>query len=64
MVLWSIQDHITTTASDSSANKSQGTGATIVKQNGENPSVGPRGIFQGHEATVEDVQFCPKRYDK
>ncbi|KNA18121.1 hypothetical protein SOVF_073690 [Spinacia oleracea] len=60
VVLWSIQDHITTTASDPSSNKPQGSAATIVKQNGESPSVGPRGIFQGHEDTVEDVQFCPK----
>lgn len=60
VVLWSIQDHITATASDPSSNKPQGSGATIVKQNGESPSIGPRGIFQGHEDTVEDVQFCPK----
>ncbi|PPS19698.1 hypothetical protein GOBAR_AA00875 [Gossypium barbadense] len=54
VVLWSIQDHIS--------------GGSIVKQNkpgegndktAEGPSVGPRGIFCGHEDTVEDVAFCP-----
>ncbi|XP_010541065.1 PREDICTED: WD-40 repeat-containing protein MSI4 [Tarenaya hassleriana] len=59
VVLWSIQDHITTVATDS---KSAG---SIIKQSGEgndkseSPSVGPRGIYQGHEDTVEDVTFCP-----
>ncbi|KAK7281622.1 hypothetical protein RIF29_09768 [Crotalaria pallida] len=25
----------------------------------ESRSIGPRGIYKGHEGTVEDVQFCP-----
>ncbi|XP_039041408.1 WD-40 repeat-containing protein MSI4-like [Hibiscus syriacus] len=54
VVLWSIQDHIS--------------GGSIIKQNkpgegndkaAEGPSVGPRGIFCGHEDTVEDVAFSP-----
>lgn len=45
VVLWSIEDHVSTL----------GTSGPSM----ENPSVGSRGIFQGHEDTVEDVQFCP-----
>ena len=68
VVLWSIQDHITTTATDPT--KSPGSGGSIIKQNkpgegndkaADGPSVGPRGIFCGHEDTVEDVAFCPSR---
>ncbi|ESQ54268.1 hypothetical protein EUTSA_v10025026mg [Eutrema salsugineum] len=58
VVLWSIQDHITTAGTDS---KSPG---SSIKQTGEGsnktvPSVGPRGVYHGHEDTVEDVAFCP-----
>ncbi|KAK8483890.1 hypothetical protein V6N11_081594 [Hibiscus sabdariffa] len=65
VVLWSIQDHITT-ATDPT--KSPGSGGSIIKQNkpgegnnkaADGPSVGPRGVFCGHEDTVEDVTFCP-----
>ncbi|XP_057968903.1 WD-40 repeat-containing protein MSI4 [Malania oleifera] len=69
VVLWSIQDHISTLATDSANPKSTSSGGSIIKNNsklgGENdkaaegPSIGPRCIFQGHEDTVEDVQFCP-----
>ena len=65
MVLWSIEDHITSAATDS---KSSG---SIIKQNSKSgegndktadgPTVGPRGIYCGHEDTVEDVTFCPSR---
>ncbi|XP_031114937.1 WD-40 repeat-containing protein MSI4-like [Ipomoea triloba] len=56
VVLWSIQDHISTLATDTQ--KSVGSaGSSIMAVN--NPSIGARGIFQGHEDTVEDVQFCP-----
>lgn len=71
MVLWSIQDHITTSASDPATAKSAGSSGSIIKQNpmpGEGndkvadcPSVGPRGIYFGHDDTVEDVTFCPSR---
>ena len=69
VVLWSIQDHISAAATDSSATKSPGSGASIIKQNksgegndkADGPSVAPRGIYQGHEDTVEDVAFCPSR---
>lgn len=59
VVLWSIEDHVTS-ASDS---KSAG---SIIKGEGydktaDGPSVGPRGIYRGHEDTVEDVTFCPSR---
>nr|AFK39711.1 unknown [Lotus japonicus] len=57
VVLWSIEDHVTS-ASDS---KSAG---SIIKGEGydktaDGPSVGPRGVYRGHEDTVEDVTFCP-----
>lgn len=56
VVLWSIQDHISTLAAD--ASKPTGSAGSILKT-ADNPSIGPRGIFQGHQDTVEDVQFCP-----
>lgn len=61
VILWNIQDHITMAGSDS---KSPG---SSFKQTGEGsdktggPSVGPRGIYNGHKDTVEDVAFCPSR---
>lgn len=61
VVLWSIQDHITTASADS---KSPG---SSIKQAGEvsnktgGDSIGPRGVYHGHEDTVEDVAFCPSK---
>uniref|UniRef100_A0A5B6ZR83 Putative WD-40 repeat-containing protein MSI4 n=1 Tax=Davidia involucrata TaxID=16924 RepID=A0A5B6ZR83_DAVIN len=57
VVLWSIHDHISTLTTDAST-KPAGSAGSFVKTT-DNPSIGPRGIFQGHEDTVEDVQFCP-----
>ncbi|KAL5577119.1 hypothetical protein UlMin_018818 [Ulmus minor] len=69
VVLWSIQDQISTLASESTPAKSPGSGGTNInlasKGAGNNykltdsPSIGPQGIYYGHEDTVEDVQFCP-----
>ncbi|RDX87182.1 WD-40 repeat-containing protein MSI4 [Mucuna pruriens] len=63
VVLWSIEDHITSAATDPKS------GGSIIKSNSKSgegndktvdgPSVGPRGIYCGHEDTVEDVTFCP-----
>ncbi|EYU28409.1 hypothetical protein ABFS82_12G121900 [Erythranthe guttata] len=53
VVLWSIQDHVSTLATE--ATQSAG---SIIKA-ADNSTVGPRGVFQGHDDTVEDVQFCP-----
>lgn len=69
MVLWSIQDHISATATDPAATKSSGAGSIIKNtKSGEGndkaangPTVAPRGIYYGHEDTVEDVTFCPSR---
>lgn len=65
MVLWSIEDHITSASTDSKS------GGSIIKPNSKSgegndkiadgPSVGPRGIYCGHDDTVEDVTFCPSR---
>ena len=72
VVLWSIHDHISTLGSDSVATKSPGSGGSNAKHGSkaggsnykpaDSPSLGPRGVYQGHEDTVEDVQFCPSRY--
>lgn len=72
MVLWSIQDHIAASTTDAASAKSPGSGGSIIKQSSkpgdgnektaDGPSVAPRGIYQGHEDTVEDVAFCPTRY--
>lgn len=71
VVLWSIQDHISGATTDPAATKSPGSGGSIIKQNSkpgdgndkaaDGPSVAPRGIYYGHEDTVEDVAFCPSR---
>ncbi|RZC51785.1 hypothetical protein C5167_020208 [Papaver somniferum] len=62
VVLWSIQDHISAAAVDQGSAKSPGS-KTPSKAAGEkaseSPCIGPRGIYQGHDDTVEDVQFCP-----
>ncbi|KAJ4806967.1 Transducin family protein / WD-40 repeat family protein [Rhynchospora pubera] len=51
VVLWSIQDAIT----------SLGLGKSGVSSFARKESLrlGPRGVFEGHDAAVEDVQFCP-----
>lgn len=66
VVLWSIHDHISTLAADSGATKSFGSGGNKIPKGAggddkplDSPSIKARGIFQGHEDTVEDVQFCP-----
>ncbi|EEF34972.1 WD-repeat protein, putative [Ricinus communis] len=69
VVLWSIQDHISVLAADPVSLKSPGSSGSSTKhaskaggsndKSTKSPSIGPRGIFQGHEDTVEDVQFCP-----
>ncbi|XP_019415490.1 PREDICTED: WD-40 repeat-containing protein MSI4-like [Lupinus angustifolius] len=62
VVLWSIADHITSAADPTS-------GGSIIKQDSksgegndksaDSPSLGPRGVYYGHDDTVEDVAFCP-----
>ncbi|KAF8393536.1 hypothetical protein HHK36_021780 [Tetracentron sinense] len=69
VVLWSIHDHISASAADPGSTKSPGSGGSGIKHSSkvgggndkaaDNPSIGPRGIYQGHDDTVEDVQFCP-----
>lgn len=69
VVLWSIHDHISSLASNQCASKSPGSGARAsntkspkideVDPKAKSPTVHARGVFQGHEDTVEDVQFCP-----
>ncbi|PSS01977.1 WD-40 repeat-containing protein [Actinidia chinensis var. chinensis] len=57
VVLWSIQDHVSTLTTDATTKYPRSSGSIIKAA--DNSSVGPRGIFLGHEDTVEDVQFCP-----
>lgn len=59
VVLWSIRDHVSTLAADQGDAKSPGSGASNPKPSAEGPTVQARGIFHGHDDTVEDVQFCP-----
>ncbi|CAN4086939.1 unnamed protein product [Withania somnifera] len=59
VVLWSIHDHVSTLAADQGDTKSPGSGAINPKPSAEGPTVQARGIFRGHDDTVEDVQFCP-----
>ncbi|KAJ6802215.1 nucleosome/chromatin assembly factor group C [Iris pallida] len=68
VVLWSIQDHLSTLGETSSTKSPAApSGSSSAKQAAkpgneksvDGPTVGPRGVFQGHGDTVEDVQFCP-----
>ncbi|MCD7453819.1 WD-40 repeat-containing protein msi4 [Datura stramonium] len=59
VVLWSIHDHVSTLAADQGGTKVPGSGASNGKPYAEGSTVQARGIFQGHDDTVEDVQFCP-----
>ncbi|CAM8954305.1 unnamed protein product [Rhodiola kirilowii] len=69
VVLWSIHDHISSLSTDAGSAKSSKSGGSGSKSTSkvamggdklvESPSIGARGIFLGHEDTVEDVQFCP-----
>ncbi|KAK7281211.1 hypothetical protein RIF29_08989 [Crotalaria pallida] len=58
VVLWSIEDHITSAAGGSIIKQNPKSGEGIDKT-AETPSLGPRGIYYGHDDTVEDVAFCP-----
>lgn len=71
VVLWSIQDHISSLSTDTASGKSPSSGANSKQSSkvtgtnekpADSPSIDPRGVFQGHDATVEDVTFCPSRY--
>ncbi|GKD95076.1 WD40 repeat-containing protein MSI4-like protein, partial [Tanacetum coccineum] len=55
VVLWSIHDHISTLATQPGITKSVGSDDKPA----ESPVTQARGVFHGHEDTVEDVQFCP-----
>lgn len=67
VVLWSIHDHISSLAVDQGGGKSPGSGTSNSKSSKADevdnrpagPTVHARGVFRGHEDTVEDVQFCP-----
>ncbi|QCE13515.1 WD-40 repeat-containing protein MSI4-like [Vigna unguiculata] len=59
VVLWSIEDHITSAATGGSIIKPNSKSGETNDKTAESPSVGPRGIYCGHEDTVEDVTFCP-----
>ncbi|GJY97431.1 WD40 repeat-containing protein MSI4-like protein, partial [Tanacetum coccineum] len=55
VVLWSIHDHISTLATQPGITKNVGSDDKPA----ESPVIQARGVFHGHEDTVEDVQFCP-----
>nr|KYP59305.1 WD-40 repeat-containing protein MSI4 [Cajanus cajan] len=59
VVLWSIEDHITSAASGGSIIKPNSKSGEGNDKTVDGPSVGPRGIYCGHDDTVEDVTFCP-----
>lgn len=58
VVLWSIQDHISTLSSSDAADAKDEKDKEKVS---ESPKIAARGLFEGHNDTVEDVQFCPSR---
>ncbi|KAM3202996.1 hypothetical protein P3L10_030622 [Capsicum annuum] len=61
IVLWSIHDQVSTLAADHGDAKSLGSGESNPKPSAEGPTIQATDIFQGHDDTVEDVQFCPSR---
>ncbi|PWZ12303.1 WD-40 repeat-containing protein MSI4 [Zea mays] len=62
VVLWSIQDHISALGDSSSSPGASDSKQSVKTANEkESPKVDPRGIFHGHDSTVEDVQFYPSR---
>ncbi|KAI4377789.1 hypothetical protein MLD38_015367 [Melastoma candidum] len=70
VVLWSIQDHVASSAMNQATEKSAGSGGSLIKNtigNGNDEAakgsskIGPRGTYSGHKDTVEDVAFCPFR---
>ncbi|KAJ4749870.1 WD-40 repeat-containing protein MSI4 [Rhynchospora pubera] len=58
VVLWSIQDHISTLASSDAADAPKEEEKEKEKVS-DSPKIAARGVFEGHDDTVEDVQFCP-----
>lgn len=63
VVLWSIHDHVSSLAADQGAQRSPGSkGNTANGKSAEGTTVEARGVFQGHNDTVEDVQFNPSRW--
>ena len=71
VVLWSIEDHVTSMHNQHPSRSGTPTGGgtrqasnigVSATDNSSATSVFPRGIFQGHTDTVEDVQFKPSRY--
>ncbi|PHU02929.1 hypothetical protein BC332_28180 [Capsicum chinense] len=61
VVLWSSHDQVSTLTTDQGDAKSLGSGTSNPKPSIEGPTVQATGIFQGHDDTVQDVQFCPPR---
>ncbi|XP_020250955.1 WD-40 repeat-containing protein MSI4-like isoform X2 [Asparagus officinalis] len=68
VLLWSIQDYMSTLGGTASAKSpaalsenSSGQQAVEARNDKgmEAPMVAPRGCFRGHNGAVEDVQFCP-----
>ncbi|CAM6120600.1 unnamed protein product [Calypogeia fissa] len=56
VVLWGIEDHVTNMVESSSSSRPGGGDKSALPPP---TTVGPRGVFEGHTATVEDVQFRP-----
>ena len=59
VLLWNIQDHISTLGEASSTKYPT---ALFDNSRGmDSPTVEPQGFYKGHTDTVEDVQFRPSR---
>ncbi|KAK7293271.1 hypothetical protein RJT34_16134 [Clitoria ternatea] len=58
VVLWSIHDHIATLSPEAGSNAKQGSKVVSDEKATTSPSIGPRGVYQGHVDTIEDEQFC------
>ncbi|KAI3672719.1 hypothetical protein L6452_38816 [Arctium lappa] len=57
IILWSIHDHISTLATELGLRKSLG--ASGDDKRTESTVIQARGVFRGHEDTIEDVHFSP-----
>ncbi|KAF6152287.1 hypothetical protein GIB67_005941 [Kingdonia uniflora] len=62
VALWSIEDYITASAIESGSKSIASAKQTSKTEKSEDSiTVGPPGIYHGHDDTVEDIRFCPSR---
>ncbi|KAJ3684732.1 hypothetical protein LUZ61_013896 [Rhynchospora tenuis] len=59
VVMWSMQDALMSLARENEASWRSGYSGSSSSTRKESVKIAPFEIFKGHDAAVEDVQFCP-----